>query len=1350
MYSGLHKDIVSRNGRIFMSSYKGIRVSALFTALLLILNTLIFGMVMGEGSPQTTESEDNLFMSLTTTVAIDAGENFYLYFDPDNRELVTESPYDLPPECDLALEMVPEWMRFNLSYKFRQLSSDYRTTFANLIINSPDEKYIDEIGFVIAHSAVDNLQDDYFFPELITHNAQLIYENDQYLNYVEIVEKDDYTTVVYKDKDNNSMELEREIYYFYIVHPKLSDELATYVDPDYDFTKQPPFDRNYGVPPEEGGEFWREWLFYSNDSGHPLLKEKLEGAYTVWEAISATNSWISGSMSFTSNEERPIQPVRIYRKHIGRCGEYQDMRNAAARAALIPSTCTSNSAEDHMWNEFWDNRWIHWDGGVDNPRMYENGWGKKISSVWIFRGDSDIWSVSEKYTDVCYYTATVLDESGNPVDGALVDVATENFYNPDLLTTTTWGTTDYTGTVTIPLGDERNFWSSAESDSLGSDPANGVTEIITDSVAGMNYTYTFNLPFSAEELNVQEITNPGVIDPKFSMNVKYEVVANILETQNSFSNEEGDFYSQSGNIDFFIANSLNYNLYAGGLGFDAYNVDERASSGEHLFVLPNDDTYFTVLSNEFSQATCKIVKITIDIYSDIMVDISAPSGSEYPLGASILFTGSAWGPSGIESVEVDIADLGSWGSATNTAGSGEEPFASWDFYLDTTGLMPGEHTVMARATSGDNNSIATISIILNDETDPELDIESPVDLSQHILGETIVLNGTASDNVALVKLDLTFNSDSANSTDITSYLVNDFYSYQISTLDLGDGDHTITVTAYDPASNTVSVTRSITILETVEPVVLIESPSEGEILKIGDVIEITGIATDNREVVELTIKIGDNTPQDITSELNPDGTWSYLWDTQSELDGLHTIEVSCEDSSMNSNFDAIEIILDGTPPEGSIINPLENEKIRLGDTLTISGTAYDEQGLFLVHLVIDEDYVLDLLPYIKDGMWSIERDSDDLGEGDHTLKLIVADMTLHTANDTRNFRILETVSPIVRIEEPRNEFYAKRGDTVSVSGHASDNKEIHLLTLQIDGNTPIDITSSLEEDGSWSYEWMTAGLSTTVAHTITVFAFDTAENSHSDSIAVIVDGDVPDATIALLEDKEIFKAGHPIDLVGLVEDEWKITELVLQIDEGSKIGLTGRIKDGEWEYQVTNTGSLETGTHTFTLTASDSVGHERTVSLDFEIDAEDPELEISEWEKSVNMGESVTISGYAGDDVEVVEISIIVDDNDPISIIPSYSKGMWFYELDTQELSQGKHTILVIVTDCVDNQAQSDIRIRLIEETIEPEPLDEEPDENDKNMVGPFEFEMFLLLIVILIVCVLTIGAMAATRRKKK
>jgi transglutaminase-like putative cysteine protease len=66
-------------------------------------------------------------------------------------------------------------------------------------------------------------------------------------------------------------------------------------------------------------------------------------------------------MSFTSNNERPHQPVRIITKHFGRCGEYADLTAAVARLALIPCTSIISISTDHTWNEFWDENWVAWE-----------------------------------------------------------------------------------------------------------------------------------------------------------------------------------------------------------------------------------------------------------------------------------------------------------------------------------------------------------------------------------------------------------------------------------------------------------------------------------------------------------------------------------------------------------------------------------------------------------------------------------------------------------------------------------------------------------------------------------------------------------------------------------------------------------------------------------------------------------------------------------------------------------------------------------------------------------------------------------------------------------------------------
>jgi hypothetical protein len=1299
------------------------------------------------------EPESDLFASIKQTVQIDPGEMFYIYFDPGDDELSTRPPEDLPPECDQALALVPEWLRLNLSYKFRQLSSDFQTTYANLILDSPDDKYIDEIAFVIAHTAVENLQDDYFFPELITHNAQLIYENDQYLHYVEIVEREDFTTAIYKDKTNMSCELPKDVYYWYIVHPKLSDELATYVDPDYNYTTDPPFDRNYGVPPPTG-KFWRDWLFYFNDSGYPLLKDKLSGAYTVWEAISACNSWISGSMRFTSDiTERPIQPVRIYRKHYGRCGEYQDMRNAIARAGLIPSTCTLNTAEDHVWNEFWDKRWIHWDGTTDNPMMYENGWGKTISSVWNTRGDSHIWSVTKKYTKICNFTAIVLDDSGMPVDGALVRVSTENYYNPDLLSTTTWGTTDYTGTVTIPLGDERNFWASAESDDLGSDPINGVTQVITNSEAGVNYTYTFNLPSSVEQLDSNEITPPGVVDPHFRMEISYEVENFNTRDENVHTGEHGNFFGASGNVDFFIASFFNYNRYVSGLGFDAYHIREKSTSDDIIFVLPNDDRYYAVFSNEFSQETAKIINITVNIYSRLRVDITSPEeGTEFNQGDSVYITGSAWGPEGIYNVKIDTNNQENWMDATDTSSGGEEPYDTWEFYLDTLDLKPGRHLIRAKASDDANSSIVQVNISLIDVTDPELSVEGPMDEEVFWLGESFFVFGTAADNGWIETLKMIVDGDDINTTDLIPYLNDDFWSYEIYADDLGYGPHTITIWVNDTASNFVSVTRNILILEMVDPEVRIDKPNEGSIFCPGEIVNITGFAQDNMEILTLEIRIDNETSVDITQNLDSNGFWYFNWETQPTTpEGTHIIVVNITDGSGNKDSDSVTIILDGTIPELIIENPQEDSEYYVDEFLIINGTARDDNGIHRLLLIIDSDEAnsTDITSKLNGDFWSHKMYLYELGYGQHTISVLAADVAFNYIELSREINVLESIEPIVNIDSPSENLITWPGDTILISGDATDNTEIKILELIIDSATNVDITSNLEEDGSWSYHWVTSSASHDGENFIEVRAYDGSRNVAFDSVNIILDGTDPEASIAMPEDNQIYKAGQSMELEGIASDDWGIGKVSLIIDDEDVIDITWKAQEGNWDYTYWYTSGLSSGSHTLSLVVVDNAGNTQMDFITFQIDNQEPVLEIGAVEDEAVFGGVIEVQGIASDDLKIKEILLVIDDEEPIDITSSFSNGNWEHSLDTLDLDLGRHTVTIIVSDEVGNQISDDIRIMIVEDT---DLQDNIPSDSEDGEAQSFfsNINLIAVLFIVVIILVLVVAIIAFARSSKK
>ncbi|RMD86869.1 MAG: hypothetical protein D6813_14315, partial [Calditrichaeota bacterium] len=352
-----------------------------------------------------------------------------------------------PAEIEQALSKSPAWLRNDLTCVFNALNEKSALRWARLIIETEDP-YVDEVAFSISHMSVEYLQSSYATEELFTLNARLIYQYDQDLQYVQLVDygkagdEDYYTTARYRYVhyfDTLEIEIPKEIYYYYVVHPQLSDEVPAFIDPSI---SEDNYSHKNNIVSPDAGFFWRDFLYNHPDMGYADLKKMLKDARTVItkryhfevngniDAIGILSRWLDRSMNFTSDEERPHQPVRIYRKHQGRCGEYSDMRLAIGRIALIPTVAVASISTDHVWNEFYLQQWVHWDDTIDKPDQYEKGWGKKFGSVFQMRGDGFFTSVTDRYySKISRITVHVSDSTGLPLDGAQVILYTKGLYS---------------------------------------------------------------------------------------------------------------------------------------------------------------------------------------------------------------------------------------------------------------------------------------------------------------------------------------------------------------------------------------------------------------------------------------------------------------------------------------------------------------------------------------------------------------------------------------------------------------------------------------------------------------------------------------------------------------------------------------------------------------------------------------------------------------------------------------------------------------------------------------------------------------------------------------------------------
>ena len=582
--------------------------------------------------------------SLTLHVQIPEGESVVLRFNSSGISVV-ELPETLSTLAQQAIDVSPSWLQHTLEDNFRRLG-EYADTYALIILNV-DPQLRDEVAFQVAHIGAEILTDSIFDPELIVVNAELIYAYDDSLQYVELVEYPEYTTTRYKvvvDGDTIDYELPFPYYYYYIVHPELSDEIPRMDEYVYN-------------------RFWRDYLFNEADSGYPKLSAVLKHTKVLWEvtdtaqvypgssapfdstdpALVTVGRWVSYTLPELAWGNRPIQPNVIAHEHNGNCGEVQDLLQAAARTALIPVDAHFSIAEDHVWNAFYCYGWHEYQvdrgGGVvhlnDWRTAYDVDWGgsKQVSSVMAWRSDGLTETVTPWYSNACSLYVQVLDARGMPIDGARVLLYSEYLYGGYAISC--WKFTTPLGMTAFTVGNLRNIYLQIRTP-LGTYPdENTIMQIIYYGQTGGNYYKTLYLPYIVPFVRVvpagapTDTTNPYAVD--IELTVPYKILhgyawgrrntGDANPIQHTYSEEE-----DGGTIDMYIFDSLGYATYAEGEVAPAYYIGDNLPAETLSFTAPYESDWYIVLSNKSSlSTTCGVdIKVRLSSKSMLVEQVSNP------------------------------------------------------------------------------------------------------------------------------------------------------------------------------------------------------------------------------------------------------------------------------------------------------------------------------------------------------------------------------------------------------------------------------------------------------------------------------------------------------------------------------------------------------------------------------------------------------------------------------------------------------------------------------------------------------------------------------------------------------
>ena len=568
---------------------------------------------------------------------------------PVKCEIVSDSVF-------LAIKSSPKWLQPELFDNFRRLSKSYRSIFARRILES-EPKYRDEVAFQVAHLSPHTLQR--VDPALLDTNVIQLYRVDPDLRYVDIVEYGDpdigewYTTTRYRVIDGNGdtvwAEIPKEIYYWWVLMPKLSDE-----EPKMDYTVY--------------NKFWRDYLYNYADPGYPLLRDKIKDIEVLWDgkphsweserpfsdtmlAVDCVANWVNYTIpSIDVGSRRYRQPNNIAHTHVGRCGELQDLLNAASRTCLMPVLSVCCYPGDHVWNEIYsplDSTWneyqCSWGGHNEKkPGPAEIGKGHPSKySIFGFRADGYTWLVDNHYhTDPCTLTVWVKDAQGNPVDGAEINLWANLYNDPSqVFPGSYWGYTDRDGKIDLILAPSHIYTLRMDTP-RDHQPANPTQSYLvldsTQSLPGGHFEYTFNALDTLKSLSVAERQNPA--QGSYKLLITYKVPLRVLYgnkfwryTRYPWVQDYYDFsdFRSPGDIDFFICDEENYKKYLADSFFEAYTVRKSFSSDSLEFILPEDKDFYILFSNDKRMTISELLYAKVLLYKKTetgwtLIDSCAP------------------------------------------------------------------------------------------------------------------------------------------------------------------------------------------------------------------------------------------------------------------------------------------------------------------------------------------------------------------------------------------------------------------------------------------------------------------------------------------------------------------------------------------------------------------------------------------------------------------------------------------------------------------------------------------------------------------------------------------------------
>ncbi len=389
------------------------------------------------------------------------------------------------------------------------------------------------------------------------------------------------------------------------------------------------------------------------------------------------------------------------------------------------------------------------------------------------------------------------------------------------------------------------------------------------------------------------------------------------------------------------------------------------------------------------------------------------------------------------------------------------------------------------------------------------------------------------------------------------------------TTEITDGWHTLSIRVFDMLGHKTQQTINVYVDNT-RPKCSISSPVEDQFIERIYTFEISATDLVGIDYVDIFVF---NMPVEIPYN-SETGYYEYSIDTRTMADGIYTINATAFDKSeKSSDMDSITFRVDNTPPDLTIISPLNGEYIK--EEVLINVSVFDTFD-YNVKYTVDDSGWTDIANLFNTSL---------VADNEHQITVLATDEAGHITERTVTV-IVDNIAPELIILEPKNGTHVTAELLLSVYTGGGVSK----VTASIDDGMPLDMVS-LGINSPYEITYDTTELEDGY-HTIYVSSIDFTGQESNRECEVFVDNMGPEIIIVKPTPKHV-GSGNILFEVNASDDS-QIEAVYIKIDNSDWKPMQYDNYTGNYTYRWLTTENDNRG-HDYEIKTVDTLGNEEVI-----------------------------------------------------------------------------------------------------------------------------------------------------------